>query len=78
MTDALQNAAVDRTLRAYFLMYNLSDAAAQDAHDKLVDYVTLLVSAGERDLDRLTLCGLTYLRDNNGSRRVSPQAFTGL
>ncbi|RIK97636.1 MAG: hypothetical protein DCC74_06840 [Proteobacteria bacterium] len=77
MTDPLQNAAVDRTLRAYFLMHNLSDTAAREAHDRLVDYVALLVSAGERDLDRLTLCGLTYLRKNDGARAPS-RAFTGL
>jgi hypothetical protein len=78
MTDALQDAAIDRTLRAYFLMYNLSDPAAREARDRLVDYLTLLVSAGERDLDRLTLCGLAYLRKSNGGPRASSQSFTGL
>lgn len=76
MTDPLENAAIDRTLRAYFLMHNLSEDAAREARDRLVDYMALLVSAGERDLDRLTMCGLTFLRNNDGTGR--PRAFSGL
>lgn len=77
MTDPVQNAAVDRTLRTYFLMRNMSDSAAREAREKLVDYLALLCSAGERDLDRLTMCGLTFLRDNDGTQGRS-RPFTGL
>lgn len=77
MTEALHKATVDRTLSAYFLMHNLTDVAAREAREKLDDYVALLISAGERDLDRLTMCGLAYLRQT-GDIRAPSSAFTGL
>lgn len=81
MIDPVKGAAIDRTLRTYFLMNNLSDEAAREAREKLSQYMTLLYSAGERDLDRLTMCGLTFLRDNEQGARpdgARSRSFTGL
>ncbi len=66
MTGDIENAAIDRTLRTYFLMHTLTDGEAAQAREQLASYIGLVFSAGEQDLDRLTMCGLTFLRDRNG------------
>lgn len=83
MSDSVQNAAVERALRTYCLMCNPSAESLRDAQEKLADYVALLASTGEHDLDRLTMCGLTFLRardgrDNGDRGSASRRVFTGL
>jgi hypothetical protein len=44
----------------------------------VTDYVKTLVDAGEKDTHRLTVCGLTYLRQLDGSTDPVKAGFTGL
>jgi hypothetical protein len=62
----------------YDLLMNRSAAASTEARLKVTDYVTTLFEAGEKDVDRLTVCGLTYLRELDGSRDPVKAGFTGL
>lgn len=80
MTGDIQNAAIDRTLRTYFLMHTLTNDEVDAAREQLAGYIELVFSAGERDLDRLTVCGLTFLRDRRGGSDARPVGgeYTGL
>ncbi|CCE07383.1 conserved hypothetical protein [Bradyrhizobium sp. STM 3843] len=71
-------AAIDRIMHTYDLLANRSAAASEEARRKVADYVKTLFEAGERDPHRLTVCGLTYLRQLEG--RVDPvkAGYTGL
>ena len=44
----------------------------------MTEYVATLVEAGEKDTHRLTVCGLTYLRQLDGSTDPVKAGFTGL
>jgi hypothetical protein len=41
-------------------------------------YISMLFEAGEKDPHRLTVCGLTYLRELDGSSDPVKAGFTGL
>ena len=71
-------AAIDRIMHTYDLLMNHSAAASAEARAKVTDYITTLFEAGEKDLDRLTVCGLTYLRELDGSIDPVKSGFTGL
>jgi hypothetical protein len=71
-------AALDRIMHTYDLLMNRSAAASAEARAKVTDYVTMLFEAGERDTDRLIVCGLTYLRELDGSIDPVKSGFTGL
>jgi len=71
-------AAIDRIMRTYDLLMNCTSAASDEARAKVTDYVTTLFEAGEKDVHRLTVCGLTYLRELDGSRDPVKAGFTGL
>ena len=60
-------AAIDRIMQTYDLLVNRSAAANNEAREKVTDYVKTLFEAGEKDTHRLTVCGLTYLRQLDGS-----------
>jgi len=68
-------AAIDRIMQTYDLLMNRSAAASTDARAK---YVSTLFEAGEKDMHRLTVCGLTYLRELDGSNDPVKAGFTGL
>jgi hypothetical protein len=70
--------AIDRIMMTYDLLVNRSAAASAEARTKVTDYVTTLFEAGETDLHRLTVCGLTYLRELDGSSDPVKAGFTGL
>jgi hypothetical protein len=72
------DAAIDRIMQTYDLMLNRTAAASEEARAKVTDYVTMLFDAGEKDLHRLTVCGLTYLRELDGSSDPVKAGFTGL
>ena len=63
------DAAIDRIMQTYALLANSSSVGSDEARAKVTDYITTLFEAGEKDPHRLTVCGLTYLRelDGNGS-----------
>jgi hypothetical protein len=71
-------AAIDRIMHTYDLLMNRSAAASGEARAKVTDYIATLFEAGERDTHRLTVCGLTYLRELDGSNDPVKAGFTGL
>jgi len=72
------DAAIDRIMQTYDLMVNRSAAASEEARAKVTEYLTMLSEAGEKDLHRLTVCGLTYLRQLDGSNDPVKAGYTGL
>ncbi len=71
-------AAIDRIMQTYDLLLNRTSAASDEARAKVKEYVQTLFEAGERDTHRLTVCGLTYLRQLDGSTDHVKAGFTGL
>ena len=71
-------AAIDRIMQTYALLMRNSAAASEEARAKVTDYITKLFEAGEKDTHRLTVCGLTYLRELDGSTDPVKAGFTGL
>ena len=70
--------AIDRIMQTYALLVNRSSAASEEARAKVTDYLAMLFEAGEKDTHRLTVCGLTYLRELDGSNDPVKAGFTGL
>jgi hypothetical protein len=71
-------AAIDRIMQTYDLLLNRSTAASDEAREKVTEYVKTLFEAGEKDTHRLTVCGLTYLRQLDGSTDSVKAGYTGL
>ena len=71
-------AAIDRIMQTYDMLVNRNAAANDEAREKVTDYVKTLFEAGEKDTHRLTVCGLTYLRQLDGSNDPVKAGFTGL
>jgi hypothetical protein len=71
-------AAIDRIMETYNILVDASAAASEEARAKVTEYVNTLVEAGERDPHRLTVCGLTYLRQLDGSNDAVKAGYTGL
>jgi hypothetical protein len=71
-------AAIDRIMQTYDLLMNRTSAASAEARAKVTEYVKTLVEAGETDEHRLAVCGLTYLRELDGSSDPVKAGYTGL
>ena len=71
-------AAIDRIMQTYDLLLNRTTAASEEARTKVTEYVTMLFEAGETDPHRLTVCGLTYLRQLDGRTDHVKAGYTGL
>ena len=71
-------AAIDRIMNTYALLVNRSATASGEARAKVTEYIAKLSEAGEKDPHRLTVCGLTYLRELDGSTDPVKAGFTGL
>jgi hypothetical protein len=71
-------AAIDRIMHTYDLLLNRTSAASAEARANVTDYVKTLFEAGEKDTHRLTVCGLTYLRQLDGSTDSVKAGFTGM
>lgn len=71
-------AAIDRIMQTYDLLLNCNAAASEEARAKVTAYLATLVEAGEKDPHRLTVCGLTYLRQLDGSNDPVKAGYTGL
>jgi hypothetical protein len=65
-------------MQTYDLLLNRTTAASEDARAKVTEYVTTLFEAGETDPHRLTVCGLAYLRQLDGSSDPVKAGYTGL
>jgi hypothetical protein len=72
------DSAIDRIMHTYDLLMNRSAAASTEARAKVTEYLASLFEAGEKDTHRLTVCGLTYLRELDGSSDPVKAGFTGL
>jgi hypothetical protein len=71
-------AAIDRIMQTYDLLASRSAATRAEARAKVTDYVNMLFEGGETDDHRLVVCGLTYLRELDGSSDPVKAGFTGL
>ncbi len=71
-------AAIDRIMQTYDLMADRPAEAIAEARAKVTAYVATLVEAGEQDDTRLAVCGLTYLRQLDGSNDPVKAGYTGL
>jgi hypothetical protein len=78
MPEEAMEAAIERIMQIYDLLVNRPAAASSEARAKLREYLTTLFEAGERDTHRLTVCGLTYLRQLDGSNDPVKAGYTGL
>jgi hypothetical protein len=70
--------AIDRIMQTYGMLVNQTADASEEARAKVTEYVTTLFEAGEKDEHRLTVCGLTYLRQLDGSNDPVKAGYTGL
>ena len=70
--------AVERIMMTYDLLMNRTAAASAEARAKVTDYLATLMEAGEKDVHRLTVCGLTYLRELDGSSDPVKAGYTGM
>ena len=71
-------AAIDRIMHTYDLLASRSAAASAEARTKVTEYVNTLFEGGEQDDHRLVVCGLTYLRELDGSNDPVKSGYTGL
>ena len=69
---------LDRIMMTYDLLLNRTAAASAEARAKVTEYLNTLFEAGERDTHRLTVCGLTYLRQLDGRTDPVKEGYTGL
>jgi hypothetical protein len=72
------DSAIDRIMQTYDLLVNQTADASAEARAKVTEYIGKLFEAGEKDTHRLTVCGLTYLRELDGSNDSVKAGFTGL
>jgi hypothetical protein len=72
------DSAIDRIMQTYDLLVTQTAASSAEARAKVTDYVAKLFEAGEKDTHRLTVCGLTYLRELDGRTDPVKAGFTGL
>jgi hypothetical protein len=78
MRHGATQAAIDRIMQTYSLLASRSAAGTAEARVKVTDYVDMLFEGGERDDQRLVVCGLTYLRELDGSNDPVKAGYTGL
>jgi hypothetical protein len=76
--EHFMEAAIDRIMMTYDLLVNRSAAASTEARARVTAYLAKLIEGGEKDTHRLTVCGLTYLRELDGSVDPVRAGFTGL
>jgi hypothetical protein len=68
--------AVQQIVDIYRMM-SVRDVST-DVREILTKYLTNLVEGGEADPERLTVCGLVYLRQLDGTLKPEQTGFTGL
>ena len=56
---------VDRIIHTFGMMRNLDEEELKEARESVDSYIETLSSAGETDPQRLTVCGLTFLRNRH-------------
>ena len=78
MAETSAQRAIDRIMQTYDLLVNGSAADNAEARTKVTEYVNMLIEGGETDAHRLAVCGLTYLRQLDGSTDPVKAGYTGL
>lgn len=68
--------AVERVIETYGML--TSRTAAEQAQSKVEKYLKMLWDAGETDVNRLTVCGLVYLREQDGTNNPVKAGYTGM
>ena len=76
--DNPMQTAIDRIMHTYEMMLNRTQLANDEARTKVSNYIQSLFDGGEKDPHRLTVCGLTYLRELDGSNDPVKAGFTGM
>ena len=76
--DNPMQTAIDRIMHTYEMMVNRTQTANEEARTKVSNYIQSLFDGGEKDPHRLTVCGLTYLREPDGSNDPVKAGFTGM
>ena len=76
--DDSMEAAIDRIMQTYDLLVRQSAEATAETRAKVTEYINTLFEAGERDSHRLTVCGLAYLRQLDGTADPVKEGYTGL
>ena len=71
-------AAIDRIMQTYGLLMNQTAVSTDETREKVTESVKTLFDAGEKDEHRLAVCGLTYLRQLDGSNDPVKAGYTGL
>ena len=71
-------AAIDRIMQTYGLLVNQTAASTDETREKVTEYEKTLFEGGEKDENRLAVCGLTYLRQLDGSNDPVKAGYTGL
>jgi hypothetical protein len=75
---AMVDSAMDRIVDTYAQMSNGSVQLSEFARTRLAAYLEMLIQGGQKDLHSLTVFGLTYLRELDGSNNPTKAGFTGL
>lgn len=78
MRQGATQSAIDRIMQTYELLASRTAAASSEARAKVTEYVNTLFEGGEKDDQRLVVCGLTYLRELDGSNDPVKAGYTGL
>ena len=71
-------AAIDRIMQTYDLLVNRTAAASAEARAEGDELSQHAVRSRRADTHRLTVCGLTYLRQLDGSVDPVKAGYTGL
>ena len=74
----IRSATIDRTLNIYNMMANRSPEDSKSARERLTSYIETLVQAGENNAQRLTVFGLTFLRELDHRNDPRKRGYTGL
>ena len=67
---------IERTIGIFGMMR--SPEAAEAARQRLADYLQIISSAGESDPERLVVCGVTYLREQEPENEPLARGYSGL
>jgi len=74
----MQDDVIKRVVTTYHRMSMGTAAVTDYARDRLTTYVRMLLDGGQNDPDRLTVLGLAYLKELDGSNDPVRNGYTGM
>ncbi|MGZ3411226.1 MAG: hypothetical protein ACXWJW_15045 [Xanthobacteraceae bacterium] len=74
----MNDTAVARTIEIYQRMSAGGAQVSENARERLSAYIRMLVDGGQGDPDRLTVFGLSYLRELDGKNDPVRAGYTGM